>query len=563
MATQKIETGLIADSAVTTAKLADNSVTAAKIAAGSLDDQVKGISSSADAVAITIDSSENVGIGTDSPDTLLHLNAVQAGAVLRLSRQDGSVVASDSFGKIEFYTTDVTNTGVAGYIDVQAEAGAAYGSMIFGTGTPGSADEKVRIASNGNVGIGTDSPTGKLEISATGTNAAPHIKLVESGDTREFNIYNDGSGNAHLVLADSDDDTPDTEIVLNDNGIITMLTGNSERMRIDSSGNLLVSKTANDNTTAGVVLRDTGEGSFVASGQRAGLFNRLSSDGEILNFRKDGTTVGSIGTKSSGLYIGTDDAGIFFNHHGGGNLDAVIPYDIGQSSFYNGHVDLGATGGKFKDLYLSSAVKVGAYATELLDGGLKFKFNGGAYIDQNTVGQNLFFRTSSSSSIDTTAVTIHSGGVAEIPAGVRIGGTAAANTLDDYEEGTWTPVYDGATSASGVTYTSRSGSYTKIGNTVTVSCNMVLSNKGTVVGVSRISGLPFAGNNSPAFHVIAPMFGNLDLDANQQGTGSQYAVNSFVYLFVTENDTGLAQMNNGQVNNNTDFHFTLTYMTNS
>ena len=68
MATQKIETGLIADSAVTTAKLADNSVTAAKIAAGSLDDQVKGISSSADAVAITIDSSENVGIG-GSPDT--------------------------------------------------------------------------------------------------------------------------------------------------------------------------------------------------------------------------------------------------------------------------------------------------------------------------------------------------------------------------------------------------------------------------------------------------------------------------------------------------------------
>ena len=41
-----------------------------------------------------------------------------------------------------------------------------------------------------------------------------------------------------MVLADSDDDTSDTEIVLNDNGIITMLTGNSERMRIDSSGNV-------------------------------------------------------------------------------------------------------------------------------------------------------------------------------------------------------------------------------------------------------------------------------------------------------------------------------------
>ena len=108
--------------------------------------------------------------------------------------------------------------------------------------TPGIVDGSnataITIDSSERVGIGTTSPTGKLEIAATGTNAAPHIKLVESGDTREFNIYNDGSGNGHLVLADSDDDTSDTEIVLNDNGIITMLTGNSERMRIDSSGNV-------------------------------------------------------------------------------------------------------------------------------------------------------------------------------------------------------------------------------------------------------------------------------------------------------------------------------------
>ena len=108
--------------------------------------------------------------------------------------------------------------------------------------TPGIVDGSnataITIDSSERVGIGTTSPTGKLEIAATGTNAAPHIKLVESGDTREFNIYNDGSGNGHLVLADSDDDTSDTEIVLNDNGIITMFTGNSERMRIDSSGNV-------------------------------------------------------------------------------------------------------------------------------------------------------------------------------------------------------------------------------------------------------------------------------------------------------------------------------------
>ena len=55
---------------------------------------------------------------------------------------------------------------------------------------------------------------GSAIFTKTGTNASPHIKLTESGDTREFNIYNDGSGNGRLVLADSDDDTSDTEIVL-------------------------------------------------------------------------------------------------------------------------------------------------------------------------------------------------------------------------------------------------------------------------------------------------------------------------------------------------------------
>ena len=105
----------------------------------------------------------SLGIGTDNPSTLLHLNST-SGSVVRLARQDGSVVANDSLGKIEFYTNDATNTGVAGYIDVQAEGGAAGGSMIFGTGTAGSASEQVRIAADGSLGIGTSSPSVPLEV---------------------------------------------------------------------------------------------------------------------------------------------------------------------------------------------------------------------------------------------------------------------------------------------------------------------------------------------------------------------------------------------------------------
>jgi hypothetical protein len=185
----------------------------------------------------------------------------------------------------------------------------------------------------------------------------------------------------------------------------------------------------------------------------------------------------------------------------------------------------------------------------------------------SSAGGEMKFWTRNSSSI-TEKVRLHANGILAASAGIALGSglaNTAANTLDDYEEGTWTPTYDGSTSATGVTYSVRNGSYTKIGNTVTVSCNCVLTNKGTVVGVSRISGLPFAGNNSPAFHVISPMFGNLSLasDGTEQGTGAQYAVNSFVYLFYTNIGGALTQMTPTQINNNSDFHFSLTYMTNS
>jgi len=92
-----------------------------------------------------------------------------------------------------------------------------------------------------------------VTITKTGTNASPHIKLTESGDTREFNIFNDGSGNGHLVLADTDD-TPDTEIILKDNGVITMLTANIERLNIGSTGKI----TTRGTTAAGYGVLEFG-----------------------------------------------------------------------------------------------------------------------------------------------------------------------------------------------------------------------------------------------------------------------------------------------------------------
>jgi len=82
------------------------------------------------------------------------------------------------------------------------------------------------------------------------------------------------------------------------------------------------------------------------------------------------------------------------------------------------------------------------------------------------------------------------------------GDTAAANALDDYEEGTFTPSVAGATTAGTATYTQRVGVYTKIGRQVSVQIDLGW-NSGTGTGLLTITGLPFAdtSNTNPAITI--------------------------------------------------------------
>jgi hypothetical protein len=70
------------------------------------------------------------------------------------------------------------------------------------------------------------------------------------------------------------------------------------------------------------------------------------------------------------------------------------------------------------------------------------------------------------------------------------GDTAAANALDDYEEGTWTPVFSGTTFSGAIGAT-----YTKIGRVVNVQMNFVNQTLSSSSGTAAISGLPFTCNS--------------------------------------------------------------------
>jgi hypothetical protein len=86
------------------------------------------------------------------------------------------------------------------------------------------------------------------------------------------------------------------------------------------------------------------------------------------------------------------------------------------------------------------------------------------------------------------------------------GDTAAANALDDYEEGTWTMGVSFGGASVGVTYADRTGTYTKIGRQVTVNGYLNLTNKGSSTGSATITGLPFAIPNLVQNYSTANVF---------------------------------------------------------
>jgi hypothetical protein len=127
-------------------------------------------------------------------------------------------------------------------------------------------------------------------------------------------------------------------------------------MIIDSSGNLLVGKTNNALANDGVVVRGGGEILATNTSDLSANFNRLSTDGGIVGFYKDGTTVGSIGVVSSNnLKIHSTSSG-----HSGLSFGTGIVYatdNAGDAT--NGGTDLGSSSYAWKDIYLSGGAYLG------------------------------------------------------------------------------------------------------------------------------------------------------------------------------------------------------------
>jgi hypothetical protein len=216
------------------------------------------------------------------------------------------------------------------------------------------------INSSGNVGIGNIPETWYSTFSALqiGANKSAIYGRSENNQlSLASNSYVNASGNNTYI------NSSEASLYEQNSGVHKFFTapsgtaGNSitftERMRIDSSGNFLYAKTTTDTTTTGVEFRPSGLGYFGRSGGQPIIANRNTNDGTIIELRKDGTTVGNIGTQGGTLEIGSGDVYLQFN----GVNDWIKPVD-GSGNNKSG-VDLGTSGAKFDNLYLGGNIYLG------------------------------------------------------------------------------------------------------------------------------------------------------------------------------------------------------------
>jgi hypothetical protein len=94
---------------------------------------------------------------------------------------------------------------------------------------------------------------------------------------------------------------------------------------------------------------------------------------------------------------------------------------------------------------------------------------------------------------DSASIVQFNGGKLQFPATQNP--STNANTLDDYEEGTWTPTLAFGGASTGITYNTQQGTYVKIGRVVTFQFRLIISSKGSATGNAAILGLPFASDN--------------------------------------------------------------------
>jgi len=175
------------------------------------------------------------------------------------------------------------------------------------TGIDDNADATaITIDSSENVGIGTTSPSKLLHVSGGGTTPTLNTDDIivaqnnaSTSDDCKINIVSGTSGGSRITFGDADDADIGKIIYNNSNNAMIFHVNNSECMRFDSDGTLLVNKNASNQGTVGLQVGGTGANVITQANGDAFRINRTSSDGNVVLIMQDTSTEGTISVSGS------------------------------------------------------------------------------------------------------------------------------------------------------------------------------------------------------------------------------------------------------------------------
>jgi hypothetical protein len=446
-----------------------------------------------------------VGIGTTSPGSLLELNAANDTAQLKFLR---------------------TGTTIGGTINVRDESGSkgltytaqdgnsAVPEHVFLTNDGSAITEKFRIQSNGNINA-TGAADLRLTLGSQGTAGTNDANWIRA-DTTHL-MYNSASGDHKWEV------------------------GGSEKFRITSSGFI---------------------GAGTSSPNHMLQLHRSDSNNSYTQYTN--STTGSAAGDGVWLGMGGDEVCYLWQNEneslvlGTNNSERLRITAAGaiQSK------DSVSGGGNASSGFLIGAPDTACYLA--VQG--KSAANGGAAgnaVFQGWFGSSNTFRVNSDGLIKTSKGIQFTGQTASSATGA----TTSDETLDHYEEGTWTPIVRFGGSDSGVTYGSNNGgSYTKIGRFVHVHGRIELSNKGSQTGSATIAGLPFtcSGVQSGASSVEGGAFfgyqHNVMSDLDYHTPNGQIQATTTVVAMQYRNNSGdITDITNSSFENSTSLAFEVFY----
>ena len=258
-----------------------------------------------------------VGIGTDNPERILHASG--SGAQYIKVTSTSSANAGIEFG-------DTADTGIGNIVYANSDD-----SMFFSV----NGTERIRITSGGNMGIGCADPGTMLQVSDSGDDGTFRVGGNNAGETG-FNIAYENGGTTYTILKQNYAATNANAYTSIHTGYFTVNTGSSftERLRIKSSGEVLVNKTTTGSKASNAALH-------VKSGSGAwGINLSCRSNNDYAYF---GFTSADSNESMANVYARrtTTNTGFLSIETNSGNTSATERIRIGSlaSSVYISHID--------------------------------------------------------------------------------------------------------------------------------------------------------------------------------------------------------------------------------